>query len=303
MELLGTALELDLEFVRSEALVGQFRLDILARERGPNGRNVAIENPIRWSDHSHLGQLLTYAAGVRAGVVVWIAREFTDEHRAAIDWLNQCTADQFEFYAVEIHAVRIGDSIPAPEFRVKAFPDGWPKEKLYTPTAPSPENERYATFFQPMMDDLRELQFTQKIEADAERYLELLSGLAVQGYEEWVYYGVCLDDWYGVPSGDAFGKTWTYLWFRGSRDFVNKTFEVLKEVRTEIDAEFGAELDWWRIDRRWNIAAVRIGMDCSIDEPPQRLDEVRAWMLETLPKFRDVFNPRLEKILAELEVQ
>jgi hypothetical protein len=77
-------------------------------------------------------------------------------------------------------------------------------------------------------------------------------------------------------------------------------YEVLKGDRGEIDAEFGAELDWWRIDRRWNIAAVRLGMDASINDPPQKQDEIRAWMLETLPKFRDVFNPRLVKILAEL---
>ncbi len=300
LELLGNALEL----VNPEASVGQFRLDILAKGKGPDGRNVAIENQIWWSNHKHLGQLLTYAAGVKAGVVVWIAREFTDEHRAAIEWLNQCTADQFEFYAVEIHAVRIGDSIPAPEFRVKASPDGWPKEKRYAPTAPSPENERYAAFFQRMMDDLQELGFTQEIEADAERYLDLDSGLAIEGYEEWVYYGVCLDDWYGVPSTQAYGKAWVYLWIRGRKDFINQTFELVKEEFAEINAEFGTELDWWRIDRRWNIAAVRIEeMDCCIDDPPAKQDEIRAWMLETLPEFREVFNPRLERILAELDAE
>ena len=301
LELLGNALELDLEIVQREASVGQFWLDLLAREKGPGGRNVAIENQIRWSDHKHLGQLLTYAAGHKAGVVIWIAREFTDEHRAAIEWLNQCTSDEFEFYAVEIHAVRIGDSIPAPEFRVKAFPNGWPKEKSHAPIAPSPHNERYASFFQPMMDDLRELEFTDETEAESERWLKLDSGLQIEGYEEQVYYSVSLDDWWGVPSHEAYGKAWVFLWFRGGKIFVNQTFEVLTAERKAIDTEIGAELDWWRIDRRWNIAAVRIGMDCSIDEPAEKQDEVRAWMLETLPKFREVFNLRLEKILAELD--
>ena len=301
LALLGNTLELDLELVNQEVSVGRFRLDILAKEKGPGGRNVVIENQISWSDHGHLGQLLTYAAGRQAGVSVWIAREFTDEHRAAIDWLNQCTSDEFEFYAVEIHAVRIGDSIPAPEFRLKAFPSGWPKEKRLTLPAASPDNERYAAFFQPMMDDLRELGFTSQFESDAERWVELDSGVEIEGYEDYTYYGVCLDYWYGVASNEAHGKAWVYLWVRGGRVFVNRMYEVLKGDRGEIDAEFGAELDWWRIDRRWNIAAVRLGMDASIDDPPQKQDEIRAWMLETLPKFRDVFNPRLEKILAELE--
>ena len=82
--------------------------------------------------------------------------------------------------------------------------------------------------------------------------------------------------------------------------FVNRTFEVMKEQMGGIETEFGAKLDWWRIDRRWNIAAVRIGMDCSIDDPQEKHDETRAWMLETLPRLREVFNPRLEKILAEI---
>ena len=303
LELLGDALELDLEIVQREAPVGSYRLDVLAKEKGPRGRNVAIENQIWWSDHGHLGQLLTYAAGVKAGVVVWIAREFTDEHRAAVDWLNQCTTDEFEFYAVEIHAVRIGNSIPAPEFRVKAFPNGWPKEKQYAPIAPSPDNERYAAFFQPMMDDLRELGFTSDIEANAERFLDLDFALEVSGHERGAYFGVCLDDWYGVPSDEAYSKAWVYLWFYGTRNFINQTFEVMKKELEEINAEFGEELDWWRIDRRWNIAAVRIEMPGSIDDPPEKQDEIRVWMLKTLSEFRDVFNPRLKKILAELEAE
>ena len=69
----------------------------------------------------------------------------------------------------------------------------------------------------------------------------------------------------------------------------------MREERSEIDSEVGKELDRWRIDRRWNIAAMRIGMDFSIDDPPEKHDKTRAWMLETLRKFREIFNPRLEE--------
>ena len=144
-------------------------------------------------------------------------------------------------------------------------------------------------------------EFTSEVEAAAERWLDLDSGLELAGYKECAYYGVSLDDWFGVPSEEAHGKAWVYLWFRSGRDFVNQTFEVMREERSEIDAEFGEGLDWWRIDRRWNIAAVRIGMDCSIDDPPEKHDETRAWMLETLLKFREIFNPRLKTVLANLE--
>ena len=75
----------------------------------------------------------------------------------------------------------------------------------------------------------------------------------------------------------------------------------MREEKPEVDSEFGEELDWWRIDHLWNIATVRISMDCSIDDPPEKHDETRACMLKTLLKLREVFNPRLEKVLFELE--
>ena len=288
-------LELDLELVQQETPVGSFRLDVLAREKGHGGRNVAIENQLGWTDHNHLGQLLTYAAGCEAGVVVWIAREFVDEHRAAIDWLNRCTSDEFEFFAVEIHAVRIGDSIPAPEFRVKAFPNGWPKEKRQEASVPSPFAEQYGEFFQPLIDDLHEMGFTDRIEAEPRSWQEFPSEVSDN-----ITCGVCLDEWWSNAEEEK-GKAWVYVWFYRSRVFINQVFEALKEEREEIESSLDANWDWWRIDRRWNIAAVRIEMDCSIDDPPEKHEETRAWMLENLPKFKEILNPRLEQILAELQ--
>ena len=305
LQLLGDALGLTLEFVEREVPVGNFKLDILARETEDDA-SVIIENQLYWTNHSHLGQTITYAADKEAKYVIWIASSFRPEHRTAIDWLNSLAPEQVWFYAVEIHAIKIGNSFPVPDFRPVAVPRKWNgSTRNAVPTkadeAPPLDKERYAAFFQPMMTNLRELGFTTEFEANAERWLDLDSGLEVEGYEDWAYYGVCLDDWYRVRPEEAYGRAWVYLWFNYSKDFIDKTYEQIKEHRVEIDAEFGAELDWWRIDRRWNIAAVRIEMAGSIDDSPEKQDEIRDWMLETLPKFRDVFNPRLEKILAELD--
>ena len=123
LDLLGEELGLTLELVELEHEVGQFRLDILAKAE--EGRKVAIENQFWWTDHSHLGQLLTYAADVKAEYVVWVAEYFNAEHRAAIDWLNQLDPDKVWFFGVEVRAIRIGDSLPAPDFRIVAAPKGW----------------------------------------------------------------------------------------------------------------------------------------------------------------------------------
>jgi hypothetical protein len=103
--------------------VGSYSLDILAEDTG--GRVVAIENQLEWSDHRHLGQCLTYASGTRAWAVVWVAPRFNEEHRSALDWLNQHTDTDVHFFGVELAAVRIGDSLPAPLFRVVARPNDW----------------------------------------------------------------------------------------------------------------------------------------------------------------------------------
>ena len=93
--LLGNALELDLELVETEGQVGQYRLDILAREVGCGEESkVAIENQLKWSNHLHLGQLITYAAGHEAEYVVWVAHHFNHEHLAAINWLNQLAPER-----------------------------------------------------------------------------------------------------------------------------------------------------------------------------------------------------------------
>ncbi len=113
LDLLGEAIDIPLSLKGQETDIGTFRADILAKDTA-TGQAVLIENQLERTDHTHLGQLITYAAGVRAGVVVWIADTFTDEHRAALDWLNESTPDSIKFFGVEIELWRIGESQIAP---------------------------------------------------------------------------------------------------------------------------------------------------------------------------------------------
>jgi hypothetical protein len=122
LKLLGEAIGIDLELEAQEKDVGPFRLDLLCKE-SESGRTVVIENQIEETDHPHLGQLLTYAAGLDAAFVIWVARSFTDEHRAALDWLNEKTNAGVRFFGVEIEAWRIGDSAPAPKFNIVSEPN------------------------------------------------------------------------------------------------------------------------------------------------------------------------------------
>ncbi len=125
LNLLAESLGLnELELVGTEHPVGDFKVDILCSD---NGGKVIIENQLEKTNHSHLGQILTYAAGVGARKVIWVAESFRTEHVAALEFLNQHTTDELDFFAVEIELWRIGDSPMAPSFNVVVKPNDWAK--------------------------------------------------------------------------------------------------------------------------------------------------------------------------------
>lgn len=126
LEMLGEAVGVELELIETEASVGSFNVDIYAQETG-TGRKAIIENQLEDTNHDHLGKVITYAAGKNAEIVIWVVARARDEHRQAIEWLNQHTDSDFGFFLVEIELWRIGDSKPAPRFNVVEQPNEWTK--------------------------------------------------------------------------------------------------------------------------------------------------------------------------------
>lgn len=126
IEILSQAIGVELEVLDQERNVGPFRADVLCKNTADNSL-VLIENQFGRTDHSHLGQLFTYAAGLDAVTLIWIVETFTEEHRAAIDWLNRITDEKYYFFGIEIELWTIGDSPPAPKFNIVSKPNDWSK--------------------------------------------------------------------------------------------------------------------------------------------------------------------------------
>lgn len=124
LEMLSKEIGMPLEVEGREVAVNGFSVDILARNP-TDGSRVVIENQLEETDHKHLGQLLTYLAGLNGQIVVWVAARFREEHLSAINWLNEHTTDPFAFFAVRVKAVRIGASPVAPVLEVVARPNWW----------------------------------------------------------------------------------------------------------------------------------------------------------------------------------
>ena len=277
LSMLGEALGLELELEEREGKVGGFSVDIVAREVGEN-RVVVIENQLEPTDHGHLGQLLTYAAGREAGVVVWISPEFRDEHRQALDWLNRDGGQGTQFFGVVVELLQIDQSPPAVNFRPVAFPNDWTRE--VRAEAASEISERriaYRDFFQRLIDALRAKHFTNARAGQPQSWYSFAAGISGFSYST-------------SFTGNDQLRVELYL---GCSDMEkNKgAFKKLHEQREAIELEFGEPLEWERLDGK-KAARVALYRPGSIEMAEQH-DEYLSWCVEHLLKLKKVFVARL----------
>ena len=283
--MLGEALGLDLETLSEEAPVGRKKLDILAHDVGSN-RPVIVENQLGGTDDSHLGQLLTYAAGYDANVVVWIAREFSDEHKAALEYLNDRTGDDTEFFGVEVEVWKIDESRPAVNFDLVSTPNDWRKQAASagrTRGNVSERREKYREFFQGLIDSLREEhQFTNVRKAQPQNWYSFSSGRSEFSYG---------------TNFNSDGRARVELYIdSGEQEHNKQIFDRFEAQKAIFESELEETLEWELLEnRRANrISIRRLG---SIDDSPDTLEEIQEWMIDRLLAFKRVFGPRLAELV------
>ena len=147
LDRLSEVIGIQIEPEGTEVKVGDYSADILARD--PDGQRVLIENQLEWSDHTHLGQILTYLAGLDARTVIWIARNFNETHLSAFRWLNENSGgalNPFDFFAVRLRVVRIDDSRLAPVFEIVENPNHWDRQIRGATRNSGPRAEIFQTY-------------------------------------------------------------------------------------------------------------------------------------------------------------
>lgn len=175
---LGEVLGMDLELVEREAPVGDFSLDLLAKDLN-SSESVIIENQFHQTNHDHLGKLLTYAAGYDAYAVVWVSEFFREEHRQALDWLNQRTDTETQFFGVVLEVLKIDDSKPAFNFKIVVAPNEWQKKIKGPSGSPSKRGEKYRQYFQSLVDKLRDTyNFTNAKKAQPQNWCGFSTGIS-----------------------------------------------------------------------------------------------------------------------------
>ena len=289
LDLLGEELGIRLELVQQEKAVGPMSLDILARDTVTK-ELVAIENQLEWTDTHHLGQLLTYATGCDARVAIWVATEFRHEYATALHKLNEWTNDKTKFYGVKIELVRKTDNAPAePRFRKVVYPGGWDIDNtLPLDPPPSPSAQKHLDFFQPLIEDLIRAGFADR----AIQYYDYTGRFFRPSLQPDTGYAVSFD-WRNSAWVSLHIQTW-------DNELTDKIFDELHDDRKDIEASIdaGASPKWqWLRHDAYSFSSISVRKDASIDDPPEKLEQVRSWMFDLLPKFKEVFDPRVSEIL------
>lgn len=286
LSLLGETLGIELELEAQEKNVGPFRADILCKDT-LNGHWVLIENQIERTDHTHLGQLLTYAAGLKAVTIVWIAAEFTDEHRAALDWLNEATNEGINFFGLEIELWKIGNSLAAPKFNVVSQPNDWT------------ETVRSST---------RGLE-TQIITETQAIQLEFWTALCEFMKENdpsiktpkpspsnFVNFPIGRSNFTVFALTNSFDRRLTAGLYLSGKD-AKPHFYLLQEEKGAIEKEFGATLEWNEKPEgvESNIAISRYQFDIN---DRSCWPEFIGWVAKMVIRFNSVFRRRVKNLNA-----
>ena len=293
LKLLGDAIGLELELEAQEKDVGLFRADILCKDTADNSW-VLIENQLEQTDHRHLGQLLTYGAGLKAVTIVWVASQIRDEHRAALDWLNSVTAEGINFFGLEIELWRIGTSAVAPKFNVVSKPNDWSKEVT---------------------------EGVSTLELSESKKLQVEFWIAFREYAEGRGTKLRLpkpfpQNWFPISVGrtgfllsavaslydsvaDSFSghELRAEITTSGSKSKV--AYAALEAEKERIETELGQELAWYNPSNAKN-CRIYLRRPADLNDR-SRWPEYQKWLLDNLEALYPVFVPRIKALNLQNE--
>ena len=294
LELLGDTLGIELELKSKEENIGQYRADIVCKDTS-DGSWVLIENQLEATNHPHLGQIITYAAGLDAVTVVWIAERFTEEHRAALDWLNEISGNNVRFFGLEIEVWKIGNSSKAPKFNIVSQPNDWTKDSVarISETELTDSKKLQLEFWRGFRDyALEKGKAIKPQKAQAQHWMNIAlgsTGIHLDGIAS------LLDSKEGSYDGHELRAEVSIDDRNNAKAYYN---ELLKD-KVAIETEVGESLTWYNPD---NARVCRIYLRCSAD-----LDDIGSrerqysWLLAKLELLHKVFANRAKTAIRAVK--
>lgn len=263
---LSDAIGIDIVLEEREAPVGNFNVDLYATEEGTE-RRIIIENQLEDTNHDHLGKLITYASGKGAEVIVWIVKRARDEHRQAIEWLNQNTGVNIGFFLVEIELWQIDDSAIAPKFNVVERPNDWAKQMKNVDSL-SETKQVQLHFWQQLSEFIKSndsyaKEFTPR-KAQPQHWYDLSVGSSS--------YHI------GLTVNTQKNRLGAEIYIPDDKD----KFAMFKEHAQEIENAVGEKIEWREATKATRIIALH---SCDISKKDQ-WDNAFSWLINKAIEFK-----------------
>jgi hypothetical protein len=271
---LNSAVGIELEVENIEVQCGPYSADILAKDVGTN-KYVIIENQLEKTNHDHLGKAITYASVLDASTIIWIATNFTEEHKKALDWLNDHTVSEISFYGVQIELWQIDDSNPALKFNVISRPNAAVRQaaKLIASDELSDKRRFQLEFWNRFKDKLAATRRISSLQTPRGQY------------------------WYDISLGKSYINLSNICNTEqntvGIRVYIgNKIAEdmlpYLESRKAEIELSIGTSLQWNpNSENRDKIILLVHATDFNNDD---KVNEAIEWLVVYTIKFKEVFS-------------
>lgn len=271
LTLLSDTVGIDIILEELESPVGRFNVDLYATEAG-TGRKIIIENQLEDTDHDHLGKIITYASGKDAEVIIWIVKRARDEHKQAVEWLNQHTDEDIGFFLLEIELWKINDSLPAPKLNIVERPNDWAKT-LKAVEGLSDTKKLQLEFWQAF----NEYAFNKS------EFKKVFSQRKPQP-QNWYDLSVGSSSYHITLAANTQKKhLGTAIYFNNDKDL----FKKFKGQKDAIEADLGIKLEWCIATKDCRILALNRGdIKKSENEWPAYFD----WYCEMAIKLREIIG-------------
>ena len=273
IELLSDEIGIEIIPLETEASVGRFNVDILAEESN-TGKDIIIENQLERTDHQHLGKLISYSAGIDASIVIWVVKSGLEEHQQAIQWLNEMTDTDLNFFLVQIELWQIDDSDIAPKINVLEKPNYWSK-------------------------DVKEGVESAKLSETKKLQLNFWSNL--KEYAEKINAGISFrkprpQHWYDISFGTS--EAHIALTVNTQKDEISceiyipdspETFSLFYDNKEDIEKAVGDDLKWHELPEK-KASRIKKVKEFSITDDNENWQEAFDWMIKQVKSFTEVFG-------------
>jgi len=278
LQLLSDEIGIDISLLKTEASIGKFNVDILAEEEN-TGRKIVIENQLETTNHDHLGKLITYASGFNAEIVIWIVKDVRDEHKQAVDWLNDHTDDKINIFAIKMELWQICNSPYAPKFQIISKPNDWAKAV------------KKSTLQSNLTDTkLMQLEFWTQFK-----------GYATSNNSSLRLRKAYPQHWYDISIGNSKSHLCLIVDTKNTQircEFYipdsKGLFKALYTEKESISNKLDYELEWMELEGK-KASRIKAVLDIDVNDN-EKWEDCFIWLLNAAQSFQAVFGSQMKKL-------